>query len=359
MGETRADTNTTDGGANGPALEELIAELGHLRRQVERLDSDVERSRRVQTGDGAPPAPPSERVTPPGQATSRRHLLHLAGASAIGAVGGAIATGRPAIAADPNDVVKNIPNIVTDTTTLDGSFAGPVLSLFNRSGATTARGLYVYGEGASPAVRVDHDGDADAVAVAGNAPAGVDLHATGSGRIAMEDHVFGGGNSYAAGELHQTGGTVFAMVSEAVRRVVAAPDAAGSLFPIDPIRVYDSRLLMPFFGPLAAGQSRTIPVADARDAATGDVVESGAVPADATAIAFNLTVARTVGRGYLSVTPAPTPDPPASTINWATDDSVIANSSLVALGGGTSVSVYCGGIGGSTDFIVDVVGFYR
>lgn len=359
MAETRVDTNTMDGGVDGPPLDELIAELAHLRRRVERLDSEVGRSRPVQTDDAAVSAAPPAGVTQPGHATSRRRLLHLAGASAIGAVGGAIATGQPARALDPNDVVKNVPNTVDDTTTLDGSFPGPVLSLFNRSGATTARGLYVYGEGASPAVRVDHNGDVDAVAVAGNAPAGVDLHATGSGRIAMDDHNFGSGNSYAAGELHQAGGTVFAMVSEAVRRVVAAPDAAGSLFPIDPIRVYDSRLPTPFFGPLAAGQSRTIPVGDARDATTGDVVVSDAVPADATAIAFNLTVARTVGRGYLSITPEPTADPPASTINWATDDAVIANASLVALGGGTSVSVYCGGIGGSTDFIVDVVGFYR
>lgn len=285
-------------------------------------------------------------------------MLHLAGASAVGVLGGAMASGRPVAAADPNDIVKDVPNPVTDTTTLDGGFPGPVLSLFNRSSADTARALYAFTAGASPAVRADNDSDVDAVGVAGNAPAGIDLQAIGSGRIAMDDHTFGGDNEYSPGELHQAGGTIYAMVTEATRRVVAAPASAGSLFPIDPIRVYDSRLPTPFFGPITAGQQRTIAVDDARDRDTGAVVQSGAVPADATAIAFNLTAVRTVGRGFLSVTPESDTDPSTSTINWWTDDLVIANSSLVGLGDDSSVSVYCGGVG-STDFIVDIVGYYR
>ena len=346
-------THTTPDTTIGASDADLRAELLDVRRRLAAMRSELDRLRPRSGDDHASGGQPSDPVS------SRRQVLRLAGASALGAVGGALATGSPVRAADPNDVVKNVPNPVIDTTTLDGSFPGPVFSVFNRSEAEDARGLYVYSEGTVPTLRVDNDAGGAAVAVAGNAPAGRDLHASGSGRIAMDDHAFGGGNEYGAGELHQAGGTVYAMVTEAVRRVVAAPDAAGALFPIDPVRVYDSRLPTPFFGPLSAGQSRTIPVGDARDVATGAVVVSGAVPADATAIAFNLTAARTIGRGYLSVTPAPTSDPSTSTINWSVDGAVMANSSLVGLGEGTTVSVYCGGDGGSTDFIVDVVGFYR
>lgn len=337
----------------------LVAELDALHRRVEALRSELDQTRPApRSTDGPSDTDEQGPAAAAGRATSRRHLLHLAGASAVGAIGGTVVAGRPVAAADPNDVVKNVPNVVTDTTTLDGSFPGPVLSLFNRSDATTARALYAYTEGASPAVRADNNGDAGAVGVAGNAPAGVDLHAIGSGRIAMEDHAFGGGNQYAPGELHQSGGTVYAMVSDAARRVVAAPGSAGVLFPIDPIRVYDSRVATPFFGPLAAGQNRTVPIDDARDRETGAVVTAGVVPADATAVAFNLTVVRTSGRGFLSVTPNPVSDPSSSTINWWTDDLVIANSSIVGLGTGLTISVYCGGLG-STDFVVDVTGYYR
>lgn len=334
----------------------IVAELGDLRRRVDALCAELDRTtptgsrssdQRGATDGGSAPL-----------ATSRRRMLHLAGASAIGAVGGAIAVGQPAAAADPNDVVKNVPNPVDDTTTLDGGFPGPVLSLFNRGDAETSAGLYVYSEAAAPTLRVDNDSTSDAVAVAGNAPAGRDLHATGSGRIAMDDHDFGGGNTYGAGELHQSGGTLYAMVTEAVRRVVAAPAAAGALFPINPIRVYDSRVSSPFFGPIAAGQVRTLAIDDGRDRVTGAVVQPNAVPGDATAIVFNLTVARTSGRGFLSVTPEPDTNPSTSTVNWGTDDAVVANSSLVGLGAGGNVSVYCGGVG-STDFIVDVVGYYH
>lgn len=336
----------------------LVAELDSLQRRIEALRSELARTR-PHDGDPDDARDALERSDGgSGRATSRRHLLHLAGASAVGAIGGAVAAARPVAADDPNDVVKNVPNVVTDTTTLDGTFPGPILSLFNRSSADTARGLYAYTEGASPAVRADNNSDVAAVGVAGNAPAGIDLQALGSGRISMDDHAFGGGNQYAPGELHQSGGTVYAMVTDSVRRVVAAPGGAGTLFPIDPIRVYDSRLPTPLLGPIGAGQSRTIPIDDARDRTTGDVVEFGAVPGDATAIAFNLTAVRTRGRGFLSVTPDRDDDPDTSTINWWTDDLVLANSSIVGLGGDSSVSVYCGGIG-STDFIVDVVGYYR
>ena len=67
-----------------------------------------------------------------GPGGSRRQLFRVAAGTAAGLVAGSVASGgRRVAAADPNDVVKNVPNVVTDTTTLDGSFPGPTLSLFN------------------------------------------------------------------------------------------------------------------------------------------------------------------------------------------------------------------------------------
>lgn len=337
----------------------LVAELSELRERIDGLRSELDRTPSID-GSPAPAGPsgmPAVAIAQPG--STRRQLLQLAGASAVGVAGGAIMAGQPVAAADPNDVVKGVSNAVDDTTTLDGAFPGPVLSLFNRSGDADARGFYVFSEGALPTVRADNDRTtSDAVGVAGNAPAGRDLHAMGSGRIAMADHDYGGDNAYFAGEIHQSDGTFYAMVGDGFRRVLAAPTAAGALFPIDPIRVYDSRLPTPSFGRISAGQSRTVDINDSRDSGTGAIVQSGVVPEDATAIVYNLTAADTAGRGYLAVTPETNNDPDISTINWTTDGAAVANSSMVRLGVSSSVAVFCGGEG-STHFIVDIVGYYR
>lgn len=290
---------------------------------------------------------------------SRRQLLGLAGASAVGAVAGALASGRSASAADPNDVVKNVPNAVTDTTTLDGSIAGPTFSIFNRSTNEPASALYVSADAASPGIRSDNSatGGLGGVGIAGNAPAGRDLLAFGSGRIAMNDHAFGNADAYSAGELHQSGGTVYAMVTPTVRRELAGPTSAGAFHPVTPTRVYDSRLPQPAFGPLGPGATRVISVADGRSIDTGAVTAPGLVPPGATAIAFTLTVDGTVARGYLYVSPASETDRLASTINWTADGSTVANSSVVGLSGDRQIRVHCGPVG-TTNFIIDVSGYY-
>ena len=209
-------------------------------------------------------------------------------------------------------------------------------------------------------MRADNDaaGGIGGVAVSGNAPGGRDIHARGSGRIAMTDHAFGGANQYEHGEIHQAAGTFFAMVTPSSRRVLAAPDAAGALTAIDPRRVYDTRVSEPFFGRIAAGQSRVIPVDNGRSIDTGAVTVADVVPADATVIVFNITVVNTIGDGFLSVTPTPTTAISASTVNWIGGGAVVANSSIVGLVGGRQVRVHCGG-SGSTDFALDVLGYHR
>lgn len=121
------------------------------------------------------------------------------------------------------------------------------------------------------------------------------------------------------------------------------PDA--SLFvPLTPTRAYDSRTAE---GPLSGGQSRTV-----------DITAGGAVPADATAIAYTITETGTVGRGFLSVGPAGGETPVVSSINWFTANQTTANSSVVAINAG-AVDVTAGTRpGGSAQFVIDVLGYY-
>ena len=116
---------------------------------------------------------------------------------------------------------------------------------------------------------------------------------------------------------------------------------------ISPARAYDSRL---HDGPISSGQTRTISVA----MTTGG---AALVPQGASAVVYNLTVADTVSMGFLGLFPAGTTWPGNSSINWFTANELDANGGIVALGGDRQINVICGG-GGSTNFIVDVTGFF-
>jgi hypothetical protein len=106
-----------------------------------------------------------------------------------------------------------------------------------------------------------------------------------------------------------------------------------------PIRAYDSRNTG---GPISAGHSRTVTVA-------------GHVPAGAIGAIVNLTVTHTVSSGYLKLYAHGSPLPPTSAINWFGPGQTLANQATTALSLGREMTV-TGGTG-STDFIVDLVGY--
>ncbi len=126
--------------------------------------------------------------------------------------------------------------------------------------------------------------------------------------------------------------------------------------PIDPKRVYDSRVIAPL-GPLATNASRVISVADGYTVGTATVDLPDVVPAGAQAIAYNLTITKTVGSGFLSVAPGDATALAASSINWFTSGMTLANGLVVKLDTNRQVKVFCGG-GGSTDFVIDVLGYH-
>ncbi len=140
-------------------------------------------------------------------------------------------------------------------------------------------------------------------------------------------------------------------------RRLAGPSTAGAFTAINPVRVYDSRSAAPEPGVLSAGQDRVISVADGRDTGNGSVITPNAVPAGATAVAFNLTVADTTSLGFLSITPGDATSSPASTINWTANGLALANAGIVKLDDARRVKVFCGGLG-TTNFIVDITGYF-
>ena len=115
----------------------------------------------------------------------------------------------------------------------------------------------------------------------------------------------------------------------------------------NPARVYDSRL---GGGRIVSGETRLISVATS-------TTSTAVVPATASAVLYKLTVTNNSGAGYLALFPGGTTWPGNSFINWVT--STVANGGVAVLGTGTfdrQINVFCSG--STTDFIVDITGYY-
>lgn len=139
---------------------------------------------------------------------------------------------------------------------------------------------------------------------------------------------------------------------------VAPAELQPQYFPIDPIRCYDSReAAYAENGPLAPNEVRVVSVADSHDRA-GAVLATDVVPEGATAVTYNITVARPTGHNYLSVAPGDATDPPAaSSINFDVGRND-ANGLTGRLDAERQLAVFCGDDVGSCEFIIDVNGYY-
>jgi hypothetical protein len=83
-----------------------------------------------------------------------------------------------------------------------------------------------------------------------------------------------------------------------------------------------------------------------------------AIPSTAKAVAVNLTVVLPTAGGHLTVYPAGTSLPLTSSINFRAGI-VRANNAILRLGAGGQITVFCGMQSGSTDFIIDVSGWFE
>jgi hypothetical protein len=140
---------------------------------------------------------------------------------------------------------------------------------------------------------------------------------------------------------------------------LAGTPTAGSYHAIDPQRVYDSRQTgYTVKGALAPNTNRVVSVADGRNANGTTVTLKDAVPTGATAVQLNLTAANMTGPNFLSVTAGDKTSTTTSLLNWGPGDIQIANSITVPIDAKREIRVYCGDQTGSTDFIVDIFGYY-
>jgi hypothetical protein len=170
---------------------------------------------------------------------------------------------------------------------------------------------------------------------------------------------------HVAGELYvDKDGTLWFTVPTApgattVRFVQLAGTAgSGAFHAIAPQRAYDSRIAAYTpNGLLAPNSSRVVSVKDGHNAA-GGVSLPDAVPVGATAVEINLTAADPTDRNFLAVAPGDAPATSTSLLNWNLGVTQIANSITVKLDASRQIKVFCGDQAGSTQFIVDVFGYY-
>ncbi len=121
-----------------------------------------------------------------------------------------------------------------------------------------------------------------------------------------------------------------------------------------PVRICDTRTGNPsgLAGAAAQCNGRTLAP---NGELTVQVTGLAGVPAGAGAVAINVTVTNTTRNGYLTAFPGGT-SPMASNLNWISGETV-ANMVIATLGSGGSITLY--NSAGSTDVLVDVMGWYQ
>jgi hypothetical protein len=126
----------------------------------------------------------------------------------------------------------------------------------------------------------------------------------------------------------------------------AAPLATQAAYtPLQPARVLDTRTNL---GDIS------VPVG-ARQTVTTRITGRGGVPADATAVAINITATGPTADSYLTVYPTGRSRPAASSINFARGGTV-GNFVIAELGTNGRLDLY--NHNGTTDVVFDVVGYY-
>jgi hypothetical protein len=143
--------------------------------------------------------------------------------------------------------------------------------------------------------------------------------------------------------------------------------AAGEL--LDPVTFTVSSASIPRFQPLTparlldtrTGGSTVDHAFEATGPLTADgivelsVANRGGVPADAAAVALNVTVAAASGSGYVTVWPCGAPQPNASSLNFVAGQTV-PNAVITKVGDAGKVCLFVAE--GATDLIADVNGYF-
>jgi hypothetical protein len=348
---------------------EVIDDRDELMRRIDELTKTVE-GLQAQLA----PAVSADSSARDRTAGSRRDLLRLAGTAAAGAVAGSmLAAPQPAAAGTGEAMFLGHFNGAANITYL-GYNAAPGHSVAtaltseatmfwvdNRSTPnTTGHGIRGDGRGVN-GMGLWGNSDFNGVGVFGNG--GFGLRGSGT-KAALHLQGTNGApptrsDAHVVGEIDiDSSGYVWLCVvagTPGVWRRVGGPATAGAFHAINPVRAYDSR--WPGGTRIASGDTRLISVADGHDITTGLVNAAGSVPSGSTAVAYNLTVTATQNSGFLTLAPGTAAGVTASSINWFGDGQNLANGAIVAVDGSRQVRVFAGG-GGSTDFLIDIAGYF-
>lgn len=318
---------------------------------------------------------PDATLTPVASATRRSMLRRVAvSAAAAGAASVAVA-GRPALAADPDDLSLLV---VNDHQTRTGArYGGPLApTAFNvETGPSDANNDTildaVLATGGTAFLGVANSAGPQQVGVVGWS-----RKANGTGVVgftgpsgAYGGEFFGGvaevrlrpggaapitlANAHQVGELYEDEtGTLWICTAGGTPgtwREIAGPASAGAFHPIAPQRVYDSRPDRK----LVPGTDRVISVANS----VGGVAD--VVPAGATAVAATITVTETEGAagGFVSMRPGNASDNGTSSINWWAPGQTLATTVIVGVDATRQVIALPGP--SAAHLIIDVTGWYR
>jgi hypothetical protein len=127
----------------------------------------------------------------------------------------------------------------------------------------------------------------------------------------------------------------------------ALPAAAADFHTLPPCRLADTRA--PGGQPLASGAARTFPVAGLCG-----------IPADAVAIAANVTALDATATGSLQIVPAGALTVSGTSVASFANGRNRANNALLALGAGGQVTVQANQVvAGTVDLVIDVAGYFR
>jgi hypothetical protein len=122
---------------------------------------------------------------------------------------------------------------------------------------------------------------------------------------------------------------------------------ALQFYSLVPCRVVDTRKLALGASALAGGATRAFSAAG-----------SCGIPATAKALAVNVTVTLPTARGDLRLFPAGSPLPVASVISYGAGQTRAANT-VIGLGTTGAFNVYCDQASGTTQFVLDVNGYFQ
>ena len=335
----------------------------------------------------------------PSPAPSRRHMLRLAGAAAVGAAAAAVAASSSTVSAANGDpLILGAGNNASNNTSLIGTMtvlaasnstpefvSGISASLVGwdtsnnaglRAGVVGYSGPFIFGGGNTPhgVLGVVTAAAATGSAVYGRSTGGAvgasaGLRASSSNGPAVQLEAVAPGppatGTWTQGALQPdtAGGLWYCTASGTPGTWVnlAAPQSlAGSFRAITPSRVYDSRSPQPSSGVITAGGTRTISIKDRRDLTSGVVATADIVPAGAQAITANVTVVNTTSAGFLAINPGGNTTVSAATVNWFATGQILNNGVNLTINPGTrEVTVIAGGsTGATTDFVIDVTGYF-